>query len=174
MGQRRIAMPRKLFVIFSLLVLALPLAAHQPPQPELAPVARFVGHWIFTGKVNTPSGSIQIHSNTFCHWAPSGAFMVCDQENEGPEGKTHDLAVYTWLPEEKLLVMFPVRRHNADVTPLRISGGADEVTYESSWKETHYRTVNHFTSAKSLTWYSEESADGKSWKRTGEGAGTRE
>jgi hypothetical protein len=148
--------------------------AAQTPAAELAPVGRFAGHWNFTGKVNTPAGSVQIHSNTYCHWAPSGAFLVCDQENEGPEGKTHDLAVYTWLPEEKLLVMFPVRRHNRDVGPLRITATGDDISYESSWQQTRYRTVNHFSSKRALTWYSEESSDeGKTWKRTGEGEGKR-
>ena len=148
------------------------------PGPEQKKLDVFVGSWNGSGKVEaTPMGKAGPTTGTMtCSWYPGGFFLVCDSVDSGPMGKIQSHSLYGYHADKKQYIMFGVDSTGfGGPGTAKVEGSA--WTFDSNdtigGKRVWFRTVVSLPSPKDLTWKSEFSEDGKTWKLAGEGKMTK-
>ncbi len=164
------------FTIVLLLIAATAALAQKPPapSPEVKKLGVFVGSWMGEGKMVTtpfsPGGVAQ--STMTCKWYQGGYHLVCDAEDSGPAGKNFGHSIYGYDSEKKQYFTYGIESSG-------FAGPGGAAVDGSTWmfdaktamagKPVWYRTAIKFASPKELSWKSEYSEDGKTWKPQGEG-----
>jgi hypothetical protein len=144
------------------------------PGPEAKKLDVFVGTWSGDGKMEaTPFGKGGPSTSTMtCAWYAGAYHLICDSEDSGPMGKVKGHSIYGYHTDKKQYITFGI-----DSTGF---GGPGTAKVEgSTWtfdandtmggKPIWFRTAVRLTSPKELTWRSEYSEDGKTWKLAGAG-----
>ncbi|MBZ5500505.1 MAG: DUF1579 domain-containing protein [Acidobacteriia bacterium] len=145
-----------------------------PPGPEHKKLSVFVGTWIGEGKAETsPLGKGGVVKNSMkCGWFTGGYHLVCDSEDSGPMGIVKSHGIYGYSAEKKQYFSFGVDSTGfGGPGTARVDGsnwtfeGSDVMGGKTIW----FRTVVRLTSSAELSYKSEYSEDGKSWKPQAEG-----
>ncbi len=167
----------KRIVIASALILLISGLAAQTPTPEQKKLGVFVGSWSGEGKVEAnPFGKGGVLRSTMtCRWYPGGFHIVCDQEDNGPMGKSSGHWIYGYRPDKKEYVSFGIDSTGyADTGTARVDGNT--WTFESSaavgGKDIRFRTAVTISPTE-IAYKGSYSEDGKTWKPQGEGKLTR-
>ncbi len=134
----------------------------------------FIGTW--RSKNNPPNedeGSFAIYT---CRWSVNGTYLVCDQIVTSKNGKTNNLAIYSYdsLNEYKLnLVGIP----GSDPFSIPVTSSGDTLTYSGSYSENgvtmYTRTLNVFENTLKYYYISQFSKDKKNWTISVEGTAVK-
>ncbi len=170
-------MKRKvLFAVVLLLITAAVALAQKPqtPGPEQKKLGVFVGSWTGEGKLETTpftKGGVA-QSTMTCKWYQGGYHLVCDAEDSGPAGKNFGHSIYGYDTEKKQYFTFGIES-SGFAGPGGVSVNGSTWMFDAkatmAGKPLWYRTGVNFTSPTGISWKSEYSEDGKSWKLLGEG-----
>ena len=149
-----------------------------PPGPEHKKLGVFVGTWTGEGKDETTpfSKGGEVKSSMTCGWFTGGYHLVCDSDDSGPMGKTKGHSIYGYNVEKKQYFSFDIDSvgYGAPGTA-KVDGstwafeGSDTIGGRAYW----FRTVVKLPSPTELTYKSEYSEDGKTWKPNAEGKMTK-
>ena len=149
-----------------------------PPGPEQKKLGAFVGTWTGEGKAETtPFGKGgAVKSTMTCRWFTGGYHLVCDSEDSGPMGVIKGLGVYGYNADKKEYVNFGIDSFGfGGPGTAKVDGaawtfeGSDTMGGKTYW----FRTVVKFASPSEITYKSDYSEDGKTWKPQAEGKMTK-
>ncbi len=174
---------QRIAVAVGLAVLLLALAAQAqttppPPGPEHKKLGAFVGTWAGEGKMEaSPFGKAgALKSTMTCAWFAGEYQLVCDSDDSGPMGKVKGHSIYGYSAEKKHYFSFGIDSTGyGGPGTARVDGSSwtFEATDAIGGKTYHFRTAVKFATANELTYKSEYSEDGKTWKLQGEGKLTK-
>jgi hypothetical protein len=145
-----------------------------PPGPEHKKLAVFIGTWTGEGKMETtPFGTGgAVKSTMNCGWFTGGYQLVCDSDDSGPMGKIKAHSIYGYDVEKKQYFSFGIDS-NGYGGPLTAKVDGSTWTFEATdtmgGKTYWFRTIVKLASPTELTYKSEYSEDGKTWKPEAEG-----
>lgn len=166
----------RFFIVMTAMVLvsAATVAETPKPGPEHQKLGVFVGSWRLEGRMEaspfSPAGPMK--GTMKCAWFPGEFWVVCDSVDKGPGGGFKSHAMYGYNKERARYEGFGLDsagfggpftgKLEGDVWSWE---GQDSVNQKVFWN----RTVLKVMSPKELTWKSEISEDGKTWKLMSEG-----
>jgi hypothetical protein len=165
-------------VMMVLVALAAQAQTTPPPGPEQKKLAAFLGTWTGEGKMEaSPFGKAGTTKSTMaCAWFTGEYQLVCDSEDSGPMGKIKAHSIFGYSAEKKHYFSFGIDSAGyAAPGTAKVDGsswtfeGTDTIGGKAYW----FRTAVKLASPKELSYKSEYSEDGKSWKLQGEGKMTR-
>lgn len=149
-----------------------------PPGPEHKKLGVFVGTWTGEGKAETtPFGKGgAIKSTMTCGWFTGGYQLVCDSDDSGPMGKIKGHSLYGYNVDKKQYFGFGIDSSGfGGPATTKVDGstwtfeGNDTMGGKTYW----FRTVVRLTSPSEMTFKSDYSEDGKTWKPQAEGKMTK-
>jgi hypothetical protein len=148
------------------------------PSPEQKKLGVFVGSWTGEGKMETtPFGKAGVTKSTMnCKWYSGGFHLICDAEDNGPTGKNLGHSIYGYDSDKKQYFTFGVESSGfAGPGEAKVEGSAWTFDGKTTMagKPLWFRTAVKLASPTEMTWKSEYSEDGKTWKLQGEGKMTR-
>jgi hypothetical protein len=148
------------------------------PSPEQKRLDVFVGTWSGSGKMEkSPFGDEGATTSTMtCAWYTGGYHLVCDSEDSGPMGKLKGHSLYGYHPDKKQYITFGIDSTGfggAGIAKVDGSNWTFEGNDTVGGKPIWFRTAVRLITPKELTWKSDYSEDGKTWKMMGEGKMTK-
>jgi hypothetical protein len=169
----------------SLLAITPVLGAGAPPlSPELQPLQKAVGKWIYHGEnLQTPyTKAGKWDWDVDCGWSANRIYVVCSFVMNWPEGPDHSLSVSTFNSLDKSYWHYEVIDDNKGSKPVvsRMTIDGDTWTDASDNIEadnntaSHYRVVYHYVSSTRVEVKFEVSTDGTHWKMLGQGQGIKQ
>jgi len=142
-------------------------------------LSAYIGKWKSTGTIldTAYSKAATASSETNCQWSANHGFMICDQLVYLSAEVHNDVSIYTYDPKAGAFAFVGISRDAPRPRTPKLTIEGNIWTYSNEFddgpKHIRFRTVNEFTSANSITWRSEYSADGLHWTITGSGNVTR-
>jgi len=169
----------------SLLAITPVLGAGTPPlSPELQPLQKAVGKWIYHGEnLQTPyTKAGKWDWNVDCGWSANRIYVVCSFIMNWPEGPDHSLSVSTFNTVDKSYWHYEVIDDNKGSKPVvsRMTIDGDTWTDASDNIEadnntaSHYRVVYHYLSSTRVDVKFQVSTDGSHWNMLGQGEGIKQ
>ncbi len=149
-----------------------------PPSAEQKKLGVFVGTWTGETKAEaTPfSKGGAVKSSMTCRWFTGNYHVVCDSEDSGPMGVIKGLGIYGYNAEKKQYFSFGVDSSGfGGPGTAKVSGndwtfeGNDAMGGKTYW----FRTALKVVSPSEMTFKSDYSEDGKTWKPQAEGKMTK-
>jgi opacity protein-like surface antigen len=176
--EREVCMKRMVAVSVVMIVLLAAAAQAQttppPPGPEHKKLGVFLGAWTGDGKAETtPFGKGGATKGTMtCASYAGGYQLVCDSDDSGPTGNIKSHAIYGYNVEKKQYFSFGIDSNGyGGPGTAKVDGstwtfeGSDTFGGKTYW----FRTAVKLVSPTELTYKSEYSDDGKTWKVQAEG-----
>jgi hypothetical protein len=165
-------------VVMTLLFALAAQAQTPPPGPEHKKLGLWLGTWTGEGKDEaTPFGKAGTSKSTSsCTWFTGEYQVVCNADYSGTNGKGKALYILGYsMTKKQYFVFFNNSDGDSGMIPGKVDGSV--WTFENSdtvgGKTYQFRTVFKFASPDQNSSKSEYSEDGKNWKVSAEGKGTK-
>jgi hypothetical protein len=173
------------FALIWMLSVASAFAANQVPlSPELQPLDRAVGKWIYHGEnlqtAYTKAGKWAWDVD--CDWSANRIYLVCSFVMDWPEGPDHSVSISTYNKLDKSYWHYEViddyKGDKPVVSRMTIEGdtwtdASDNVEANNN-TASHYRVVYHYASSARVQVKFEISTDGTHWTTLGQGEGIKQ
>lgn len=162
---------------------ALALAQPAPdPGPEHKKLEMWVGSWSIqvdlmpANGYDVPAGKVN-RTDRF-QWLPGGFFLEHQREGKGPLGTFRHMSVIGYSPISKSYTWEFFDLNSGSTISLSGTSSGNSWKFSGSGisragKRFQERCTNDFTPSGSVTFKCETSPDGKTWRLSAEGKGTR-
>lgn len=152
------------------------------PAAKLHQLDVSAGDWVYHGKFlatkKSPATPWTWHEH--CEWSANHQFMMCSFANTWAGKRVDSLVVDTYNPRDHSFWHYEIfSGSDTPAKPFAAKMQIDGPVRTESWTQTehgktgHIRIVYKFQSDEKVTVRFQQSDDGKRWRTTGEGVGTK-